>query len=136
LRPVHTQQRKPGILVVDDEPAVRALLQIALRQDGFAVWLAANGREAVQLYQRHRREIALVLLDVRMPGLDGPRTLAALQALCPMVVGCFMTGAAGDYTEVDLLQQGAVRVFPKPFALGELRAALRQLATPRHCPKT
>jgi CheY-like chemotaxis protein len=47
------------------------------------VWLAAGGQEALDLYQRHREAIDVVLLDVRMPGLDGPQTLAALRALNP-----------------------------------------------------
>jgi DNA-binding response OmpR family regulator len=115
---------------VDDESVIRDLLQIALQQQGFVVWAAANGHEAVQLYQRHRQKIALVLLDVRMPGLDGPETLAALRHLDPAVVCCFMTGEAGAFTEAELLQQGAARVFPKPFALAELRAAVCELATP------
>jgi CheY-like chemotaxis protein len=64
-----------------------------------------------------------------MPGLDGLQALAALQELNPTVVCCFMTGHAGDYTEADLVEQGAARVFAKPFALGELRSYLQQRTT-------
>ena len=106
---------------------MRSLLQAVLQHQGFSVWLAANGRDALQLYQQFRPRIDLVLLDVRMPGLDGPQTLAALRRLNPVVVGCFMTGYAGDYTEADLLGHGAVRVFAKPFDFGELRFFLGQL---------
>ena len=117
-----------GILVVDDEPSVRGFLQVVLRQQGFTVWLAADGHDAIRLYQRHREQIALVLLDVRMPGLNGPQTLAAIQELDPGVVCCFMTGEAGNYTEWQLEGAGALRVFAKPFALAELRAYLGRLA--------
>ena len=71
---------RPGVLVVDDEHLVRALLQLGLERDGFEVWSASNGREAIDLYREHRERIAAVLLDVRMPGLDGPATLGALRA--------------------------------------------------------
>jgi CheY-like chemotaxis protein len=114
---------------VDDEPLLRKLLQVALEQQGLTVWLAADGHEALQIYQRHRARIALVLLDVRMPGLDGPQTLAALQILDPAVACCFMTGYAGDYTYPNLLERGAIRVFAKPFRPAELGIFLWQMVT-------
>ena len=58
------------------------------------MWLAVDGDDALDLYQRHRAEIDLVLLDVQMPGLDGPRTLDALREFDPDVLACFMTGSA------------------------------------------
>ena len=83
----------PGILVVDDETAVLCVLAARLRTEGYTVWLAGHSQQAIELYQRHREEIAVVLLDVLMPGLDGPNTLVALQKLCPTVSCCFMTCA-------------------------------------------
>src|SRR5258707_543209 len=72
---------KPGVLVVDDEHLVRIMVQLGLEQNGFEVWPASNGRKAVRLYRTHRESIGVVLLDVRMPGLDGPQTLEALREL-------------------------------------------------------
>ncbi len=60
--------REPGLLVVDDDAGVRGVLYGWMRLQGFAVWLAADGREALELYRRHRVSIDVVLLDVRMPG--------------------------------------------------------------------
>src|SRR5262245_59253291 len=77
--PRHPAGRKPGILVVDDKALVLALLEFELRQYDFSVWLALDGRQAIRLYQRLYRNIDLVLLDVRMPDLDGPQTLGLLQ---------------------------------------------------------
>jgi CheY-like chemotaxis protein len=124
-------QPKPGVLVVDDQASVRQLLQLVFEQQGCRVWLAANGQEGLQLYEEHQPEITLVLLDVRMPGLDGPQTLTALQAIDRTVVCCFMTGQSGDHTETELLARGATRVFAKPFNLGELRAFHWQSAARR-----
>ena len=70
----------------------------------------------------------MVLLEVRMPGMDGPHTLTALQKLCPTVRCCFMTGNLTPYTEEALLRMGAVRVFRKPFAFTEAIDTLHQLA--------
>jgi DNA-binding NtrC family response regulator len=76
----------------------------------------------------------MVLLDVLMPGLDGPHTLARLQKLSPAVRCCFMTGNHTPYTEETLLQMGAVRVFRKPFAFTEVIDTLNQLASrPPRC---
>jgi anti-anti-sigma factor len=116
-----------GFLVVDDDAAVLSILEAFLRFKGFKVWLADHGHQAIELYQRHQEEIDVVLLDVQMPGMDGPHTLTALQKLCPTIRCCFMTGNPGAYTEEALLQLGAARVFRKPFAFIEVINMLDQL---------
>lgn len=118
-----------GILVVDDEQGVRDVLNAGLRSEGFAVGLAANGRDALDVYRRQGQTIDVVLLDVRMPGLDGPRTLAALQELNPQVRCCFMSGDLGSYTEERLRSLGAAAVFPKPFQMTDVAHRLWELAS-------
>jgi anti-anti-sigma factor len=118
-----------GILVVDDETAVLGVLAARLRIEGFKVWLAGHGHQAINLYRQHLEEIAVVLLDVVMPGMDGPHTLLALQKVCPTVRCCFMTGYPREYKEKTLLLLGAVRVFRKPFAFSEVIDTLNQLAS-------
>ena len=117
-----------GILVVDDDAAVRGLLEFGLRHQGFAVWLAANGPEALEQYRRHGATIDVALLDVLMPGLDGPQTLATLQELNPQVRCCFMSGDLGLYGEWQLQSMGAAAVFHKPFRLAEVAQVLWDLA--------
>jgi two-component system cell cycle sensor histidine kinase/response regulator CckA len=118
-----------GILVVDDEPSLRHLLEIALRREGFTVWLAASGQQALKLYGEQRPNIDLVLLDVGLPDLDGPQTLATLRQVDAQILCCFMSGnIEGKYTEEELLQRGAVYVFSKPFDLFQVAFLLRQLA--------
>jgi CheY-like chemotaxis protein len=120
----------PGILVVDDDALVRGVLGAALPHYGFRVWLADGGAEALRLYPALRGQVALVLLDVRMPGLDGPATLRELRRLYPGLRCCFLTGEPGVYGEEGLLALGAERVFLKPFRLPELTAALQALLGP------
>jgi CheY-like chemotaxis protein len=124
--------RRPGVLVVDDERCVRDVLGAWLRVEGFAVWLAASGREALALYGQHGGEIDAVMLDVRMPGLDGPQTLAALRELTPGVRACFLTGGFSPYTESQLREAGASAVLHKPARLDELAQVVRHLA--EHAP--
>jgi anti-anti-sigma factor len=117
-----------GVLVVDDDTAVLCVLAARLRTEGYKVRVASHGRQAVEFYRRYQEEIAVVLLDVLMPGLDGPHTLTALREVCPAVRCCFMTGNPTPYTEDDLLRRGAVRVFQKPFAFTEVIDTLGELA--------
>ncbi len=95
---------------------------------GQHVRAAADGQEALDLYRRHRETIDVVLLDVRMPGLDGPRTLAALQELNPRVRCCFMSGNPGTCTEKGLRRLGAASVLPKPFGLDDAALVLLGMA--------
>jgi DNA-binding response OmpR family regulator len=118
---------KPGVLVVDDDRMVCSVLQLGLEREGFEVWMAANGRQAIDLYRRHKDSIAAVLLDVRMRGLDGPQTLDALRRLNPDVRACFMSGDTGAYTMESLLERGAAQVINKPFLLAEVANILRLL---------
>ncbi len=82
----------PGVLAVDDDAAVLGLLSVGLALQGFSVWQASSGAEAIAIYSAHRADIHVVLLDVDMPGLDGPQTLTALRALDPDLPAGFMTG--------------------------------------------
>jgi CheY-like chemotaxis protein len=134
LRPQHLIDtvsmvpRRLGLLVVDDDVLVRTLLDVALRRHGFAVWVAADGPEALQLYARHRHRIDLALLDVYMPGMSGPQVLRALRAVNPTLRGCLMSGARNPYTDAELRGLGVARFFAKPFQLADLVRALARLA--------
>ena len=120
-------QDQPGILVVDDDPLVRELLELCLELNGFQVWLASNGREAIDRYQQYRKNIDIVLLDVCMPVMNGPQTLAALRELDSGVQTCFMSASMGVYEAEELRKRGAGYVFVKPFKVDELVNILRLL---------
>jgi two-component system OmpR family response regulator len=124
--PVPSAQRLPGVLVVDDEAMIRNLLEAGLRGYGFRVQAVARGEEAVRFCAQHSGMVQLALLDVQMPGLDGPQTLQALLALMPSLPCFFMSGHLGNYTEEELWQLGARGIIRKPFALAEVAATLRQ----------
>lgn len=110
------------ILVVEDDDAVRRLVDVALRTFEFAVIVAASGKKAIEILRQHN--IDLVLLDVQMPVMDGPSTLAALREIDPNLICCFMSGHTGKYTAEDLLHMGAAKVIEKPFRLHHLRQTI------------
>lgn len=116
------------VLVVEDEDAIRRMLDVAFRRYGLDVLLAATGDDAVAIYRGHRHAIAVVLLDVRMPDLDGPATLAALRVIDPEVRAGFVSDDTGMYTTDDLIRAEAGFVIAKPFDVAEVTDALRRLA--------
>ena len=113
------------ILVVDDEPLLRRVIERFFRLLGFETQAAANGEEALALLAVS--VFALVVCDVRMPRLDGLQTLAEAQRrfgqLPPWV---FLTGYA-DRSDRSLYDAGAYSVLGKPTTLDEFRALLGDL---------
>lgn len=122
--------RGHGILVVDDDEGTRQVLNTWLRHQGYGVWVAATGLEAVDLYTHHRDAISVVLLDVNMPDMDGAQTLIALRQLNPQVCCCFMSSSLSGHSEMDLLELGAQVMLRKPFRLIDLDGLLWRLAAP------
>jgi DNA-binding response OmpR family regulator len=121
------EPRRPGILVADDMGLILALFKIELELQGFDVWLAEDGAFAVDLYRRYRERIDVVLLDVNMPVLDGPQTLAGLREMNENILACFMTADWSGSPVPDLLTQGAACVFRKPFRFTEIARHLHAL---------
>jgi two-component system, OmpR family, response regulator MprA len=113
------------ILVVDDEPAVRAALERALGLDGFEVGTAEDGQEALRTVQRERPE--LVVLDVLMPGLDGIAVCRRLRRDGDRTPILMLTARDAVFDRVAGLDAGADDYLVKPFALEELLARVRAL---------
>lgn len=104
------------ILVVDDEDDMRDVLADVLRMHGYTVTTAADGHTALE--QAQRRRFDLVITDLRMPGMDGVETMAALKSLYPTIRVIVATGLANVSVE-SLRRQGACDVLHKPFGVDE-----------------
>lgn len=116
------------ILYVEDEPDIRLIAQMALEAvGGFTVIVCASGQDALTAAPASQAD--LLLLDVMMPGMDGPSTLKALRELpatadTPVI---FMT-AKVQATEVTAYKAlGAIDVIPKPFDPMELSAQIQRI---------
>jgi CheY-like chemotaxis protein len=119
-----TPEPRPTVLVIDDDSAVRKVLGAMLEHQGFTARQARSGDEGVAVYGRHRDQISAVVLDVQMPGMDGPQTLAELRELDPGVPCVFVTGNSPNYTPGELAARGAT-VLSKPVTPAELGRAIR-----------
>ena len=86
-----------------------------LEEHGYSVVIAGNGRDAVEIYRRRGHEIALVVLDLVMPGMDGGQTYVELKALNPSLKAFFCTGFMPDHGIAALLERDRLRAIQKPF---------------------
>jgi two-component system KDP operon response regulator KdpE len=110
------------ILVVDDDPSIRATLEVNLRARGYASDMAATGEQALRIAARHHPD--LVLLDLGLPGMDGLDVVRGLRGWTgvPIVV---LTGRDTETTKVQALDLGADDYVTKPFGMDELFARVR-----------
>ena len=114
---------RPGkVLVVDDEPEVRQVLQEFLSSRGYDVSVASGGVEAIALVESEKPD--LVLLDVAMPDMDGVETLKRIVAIDPGLAVIMVTANANIGVTSKLLALGAVDYVPKPFDLDYLDQAV------------
>lgn len=113
------------ILVAEDEPLVRAQAVRILRRAGYSVVEAEDGLKAVELFEKEPN-IALALLDVIMPGLDGWQVFSRLEAMRPGVKVLFITGYAASALPPDFGSRGK-RLLSKPYKPQALLELVREL---------
>lgn len=111
-----TSRQLEKILYVEDEPDIQAVAQIALESvGGFQVHLCSSGEQALEDIQGVAPD--LLLLDVMMPGMDGPTTLSRIRELpgCADIPVIFMTAKVQPDEVEGFRALGAIDVIPKPF---------------------
>jgi len=113
------------VLVVEDDPAVRASLQRSLAFEGYDVVVATDGVAGLEAISTHRPDA--VLLDLGLPRLDGLEVCRRLRAGGDVTPVLMLTAREGTRDRVSGLDAGADDYLPKPFALEELLARLRAL---------
>jgi DNA-binding NtrC family response regulator len=113
-----------SILVVDDEPIVRQSLGDWFRQDGYAVDVASNAKEALRMAAERHHDIAL--LDIKMPGIDGLELQERLAKETPDLTVIVMTAFASIESAVRALKAGAYDYITKPFDPDELSHLVRR----------
>ncbi len=114
------------LLLVDDEMSVRTLGAEMLELAGYTVSTAANGREALEIYGRNKKKIALVILDLVMPEMGGRMCLDELLKIDPKAKVLIASGFSPDGPTKNALQSGAVGFIGKPFDLKQILLAVRR----------
>jgi DNA-binding NtrC family response regulator len=112
------------ILIVDDDPAQRRLLQAAVERNGFLTRAAENGQQAVTAAETHA-DIDIVLLDLVMPGLSGQEALKEIRLRRPDLPCIVLTASGGIDTVVQAMQAGASDFFVKPASPERIMVSIR-----------
>ncbi len=123
LEKMTASDRIPQVLVVDDEPNIRELVQVALKFHGCAVSTAANGADALRLAESSRPD--LIVLDVVLPDLDGFEVCRRLRARGNEVPVIFLTARDTSSDTVTGLALGGDDYVTKPFSVEALVARVR-----------
>ena len=123
---------KQKILIVDDEPDILELIEYNLKKEGYQVYTATNGLEAIQSAKKNQPE--LIILDIMMPKLDGIETCRQLRALPEFntTFMVFLTARSEEYSEISGFNVGADDYIAKPIKpralISRINAILRRNA--------
>lgn len=114
------------ILLVDDEPQALSLLSRFLQVRGYQTLVAHDGEAAIELFLRERPD--LVLLDIRMPGIDGLQVLREIKSIDPEALVVMVTAVRESGPEAEALEAGALGYITKPIDPILLECAIKELA--------
>ena len=119
--------RGERILIVDDEPLILVTAKAVLEASGYRVLTARGGAEALELFREQHRDISAVLLDMMMPGIDGPTAMAAMKVIDRNVKIIAASGLRLAQRPAEAFAAGAIAFLKKPFSDGELLQTLARL---------
>ncbi len=117
------------VLYAEDEPDIREMVEFALEDEGFELNVCTSGTDALEKVRDYRPD--LILLDVMMPGMDGPTTLTRLREMPHLadVPAIFMTAKVQPAEIAHYRSLGAIDIIVKPFDAMELAGQLRAMLT-------
>jgi two-component system, NtrC family, response regulator PilR len=121
------------ILVVDDEQSMREFLDIMLKKEGYKVSLASNGDEVLKYIDKDIFD--LVLLDIRMPKMDGIAVLKKIKSTSPETVVIMITAYASADTAIKAMKEGAYDYITKPFKVDEIKLIIKNALEKKHLQK-
>jgi DNA-binding response OmpR family regulator len=115
-----------NILLADDDRNFGSILKRELEDEGYEVDLVTDGVEAVLRFMDSGHDF--VLLDIKMPKLDGINALRIMKRLSPEVPAITISGNAGSGEMAESVRAGAIRCFTKPFAISQLKNDIRRFS--------
>ncbi len=111
------------ILIVDDEQSMREFLSIMLEKEGYSVKTAHSAKEALRMIEKEI--FALVISDIKMPGMDGIQLLAEIRKISPDTQVLMITAFGSTDTAVEAMRKGAIDYVVKPFKVDEIKIIIQ-----------
>jgi|LGVD01.1.fsa_nt_gb two-component system NtrC family response regulator len=115
---------KEKILIIDDDPSFRRVLEYNLQEEGYEVYVAMSGDDGLREFDEHRPP--LVITDLKMPGVDGFRVLQEIKERSPDTIVMIITAFGAVDTAVEAMKLGAYDYITKPFNRDELKLVVRK----------
>ena len=115
------------ILLVDDEEVIIDVARDMLEILGYRAIVARDGQQAIDIYNSRKDEIALVILDMVMPGLSGADVFQALKAINPKVKVILASGYIMSRQVAAVMEQGCRAFMPKPYRMEDLAETIRAI---------
>lgn len=115
------------ILVAEDHQGIQEMVREVLEKLGYKILMAPDGEQAVRLFEQHHDHIALLLLDVVMPKLNGPETYARMCAIHPDVPVIFATGYSAESEQLRSCSDKAACILQKPYTPSMLSRKVREV---------
>ena len=113
-----------SILLIDDEEIIRRRLGKLLTMDGYEVFLADDGQKGLDIFEKEYPQI--VLVDIKMPGMDGIEVLSAVKKISPQTEVIVITGHGGMETSIEALRKDAFDYITKPINYDELEISIKR----------
>jgi CheY-like chemotaxis protein len=125
---VETIEKGTGtILLVDDETIILEAVRPMLEQMGYAVWTAANGREALSIFEKKNSRIDLVILDMVMPDIGGGEVFDRMKMIRPDVRVLLSSGYSLSGRATQIMERGCAGFIQKPFGLRSLSREIKTI---------
>ena len=117
-----------GLLFIDDEEGIRRSVVRALKKEPYNIYTAENGERGIEFIKENIFDVATVISDYKMPGLNGLETLARIASINPEIMSIILTGYATMEAAIMATNQGIDGFLTKPFDNIELRAKIRDIS--------
>jgi PAS domain S-box-containing protein len=127
INPAELRGDGEHLMIVDDETSVLDLTKSMLMQNGYRVVTAIHGADAVALYPQYREQVKLVIMDMMMPVMDGPKAIRILKEQNPNLRFIAISGLMQAEALRDQLGDNSIVFVPKPFTTERLLKAVRDL---------
>ena len=113
------------LLIIDDEKHIRLLYEEEFKDEGYKILTASNGREGLDVFKHHQEEIDLILLDIKMPEMDGAEFLREIREV-NTTIPILISTAYGDYVQQDFSAWLSNGYAVKSGDLSELKAKVKE----------